>query len=247
MDNSNNTIQETTDYGQFKFLNNNRELSKPHKAAIKKAIEEVGNLTKVTPILVNENMEIIDGQHRFSVCKDLGLPVYYSVVSGIGIKEARHMNILQRNWNVLDFAKSYADSGNPNYQKYLRLREDYKFSHSVTLAALYGPASKGNRSLGLATFRKGNMEITDEMYAKAQKRLDILQEIGEHTGLATSGKVFAYAVFKIADSDNYDHDRMIVKISERAHTLEKYALLSDQLRQLEEVYNFSSQKPVRLF
>ena len=33
------------------------------------------------PIVVNEKMEIIDGQGRFEVCKEKGLPIYYNIVN----------------------------------------------------------------------------------------------------------------------------------------------------------------------
>ena len=36
------------------------------------------------PIIVNENYEIIDGQHRYSASKELGLPIRYIVGEGYG-------------------------------------------------------------------------------------------------------------------------------------------------------------------
>jgi hypothetical protein len=32
---------------------------------------------------------IIDGQHRFTVCKDLGLPIHYLLVDSLGLEEVQ--------------------------------------------------------------------------------------------------------------------------------------------------------------
>ena len=37
-----------------------------------------------TVIIVNENYEIIDGQHRFEVIKELNLPLRYIICEGYG-------------------------------------------------------------------------------------------------------------------------------------------------------------------
>jgi hypothetical protein len=67
-------IQVTSDYDQFVIMEANREQNRGHIEAIKAAFGEMGNLTRVQPILVNERFEIIDGQHRFIACKELGEP-----------------------------------------------------------------------------------------------------------------------------------------------------------------------------
>ena len=73
-----NAKQQSTNYDEFRTLNANRNVSENHVKQIKAAIETVGNLTEVVPIIVNENKEIIDGQHRFEACKELGLPIFYT-------------------------------------------------------------------------------------------------------------------------------------------------------------------------
>lgn len=235
-----NLVQQSSDYDQFTFMGANREQSRGHIETLKTAFEEVGNLTKVQPILVNDRYEIIDGQHRFTACKELGLPIYFTMVSGLGVREARSMNILHRNWTVNDFANSYAEGGDPNYRKYLELKEDYGFSHSVILAYVTGSTDHS----GFKDFREGNFVITDE--AAARSRLDLLAQIGEFTPLVNN-REFAQAVLKASKVEGYDQKRMVKKI--RLHgeaMLKRFGKIDDNLRQLEAIYNYAIPESNRL-
>ena len=63
-----NHVHTTTDYFLFKPINGNRNINRLHLSRLKKSIEE--NYL-FTVIIVNENYEIIDGQHRFECIKEL--------------------------------------------------------------------------------------------------------------------------------------------------------------------------------
>ena len=64
-------IFEEPDYSQFKYLGGNRDIT--HSKKLLESITQNGYFN--VPILVNENMEIIDGQGRFEALKMLGLPI----------------------------------------------------------------------------------------------------------------------------------------------------------------------------
>ena len=53
----------TRDYDKFKLLEENRTVSKSHVNKLKIAIGDNPNIMRAQPILVNEDMEVIDGQH----------------------------------------------------------------------------------------------------------------------------------------------------------------------------------------
>lgn len=138
-----NVIQSSKDYNKFSFIGANRDTSRGHIENLKKAFEENGNLTEVQPILVNDRFEIIDGQHRFNVCKELGVEIYFTQVPGLTVHDARSLNILHRRWHLSDYIESYARAGDTNYQELLQLHEDYGFSLSVTVKYAVGNEPKG--------------------------------------------------------------------------------------------------------
>lgn len=240
-----NLVQQSSDYEQFKFLTANREQSRGHIEALKRAFEEVGNLTKVQPILVNDKYQIIDGQHRFIACKELGLPIYFTVVSGLGVREARSMNILHRNWTTDDYARSYADTGDEAYKRYITLKEDYGFSHSVIMAFIKGDGGDGSSGSGFKEFREGELKLTAEDDVVVRQRLDKLAELGEFTGMVNY-RPFAIAMLKVMQGDNYQQARMVKKVKVAGDRLQKYAIIADNLRMIEELYNYAQPENTRV-
>lgn len=73
-----NTVFRTKKYSQFKRLDSNRTVKTGRVNKIKQSIEKVGYVQ--SPIIVNEKMEVIDGQGRLEALKQLQIPVDYIVV-----------------------------------------------------------------------------------------------------------------------------------------------------------------------
>lgn len=233
------TVQQTNKYDKFKLIHNNRDQNRGHIERLKRAFEEVGNLTQVQPILVNEKMEIIDGQHRFIAAKELGQPIFYTKRAGLRISDARSMNILHRTWTTDDFAESYAAGGDPNYQKYLKIKEDYGLSHSIILSYIAGANNKG----AFGGFRNGEFVLTDE--ADARHRLDMLMELLVLLPIGKD-KNFSYAFLKTTYVPGYDHDRMVDKATRLGDTMRRYATVPEYQRALEDLYNHGHSESTRV-
>ena len=95
-------IMVTENYDMFKKIGGNRKINKANYSKIVKSMKEE---QLIIPIVVNEKYEIIDGQHRFTACKDLGKPVYFYMVRGYGLEQVKRANIASSNWkkeNYLD-------------------------------------------------------------------------------------------------------------------------------------------------
>ncbi len=116
-------VRQTSDYLKFRILKGNRNVSQSRVNKIIASINRVGYITN--PIIINEHMEVIDGQGRLEALKTLQLPVDYIVVPGAGIDECISMNINQERWTVLDYIKSFAERGNGNYQTLQKAIDKY--------------------------------------------------------------------------------------------------------------------------
>ena len=108
-----NIIYCTNDYTIFKRLCGNREVVESRKNTIKQSIIENGYIRN--PIVVNEKMEIIDGQGRFEALKELKMPIEYVIAIGAGQKECVALNVNQKNWKTIDYIKSFAEMNVPEY------------------------------------------------------------------------------------------------------------------------------------
>lgn len=237
-------IQSSTNYSQFKLIGNNRDINRGHLEALRKSFLENGNLTEIQPILVNENMEVIDGQHRYTIAKELGMPIFYMEVSGLRIGDARNMNILHRNWSIDDFASSYAEGGDGNYTRYIKMREDYDLSHSIVLTYIHGAEVKGQNT----EFRQGEFSFTPEEEMEARARLEKLVEIQEILPVGRD-VAFAYAYLRVMSVPDFDQNRMVDKAQRLGDRFRRYANPAEYMRALEELYNYqhSDASRVRLY
>lgn len=241
-----NVVQETTEYDKFQKLMANRDISRNHLNSLKAAIQQHPEILRVQPILVNEHLFIIDGQHRFQAAMELGLPIVYTVVNGIGIEVARQMNILQRRWGPHDFAKSYAMSGNKHYRAYLQAVDDYEgLNHSTILLALHGTGVAEGGHLTSA-FRHGEFETGD--ITMARHNLDRLLEIKDLVNVRMTNPL-AYALLQIFEVPGFKYDRLIQKLKVAPkEMLHSSTNKREYLRMIEDIYNYDMGKNrVRLF
>lgn len=240
MDSNVLTVQSTTNYEQFTLLAANRDISQGHVDRLSRSFEENGNLTNVQPILVNERLEVIDGQHRLEVCKLRGEAVFYTQAPGLTVADARNLNIVHRTWTPSDYAKSYAESGNRNYRQYIQLRDEYEVPHKILMAAIFN--ERGSEGI-YKDFREGNMVISDP--ARTEEILNVYGSVKELTGIREPS--FYAALFKVMRVPGYTHQQMLRKLAQHAeHLYKPLTGLDDNLRQLEDIYNYKQIEGRRL-
>lgn len=227
-------IKSTYNYNMFKKLQGNRATSIARINKIKKSIMEVGYIT--SPILVNENMEIIDGQGRFEALKQLELPIEYIVQSGISVKECIAMNIYQTNWVLLDYINSYADKGIQSYIYLIRGMKKYplikgSYAYAITL---YGTDGFNTRAL-----KNGELEISETQYKEMIEKLEyinpIIQKYGniKRIGLITRAMLHCYNIKGI------DRKRLKQKVEEILEwgKIPPIPTVQEAVQFLEEIYN----------
>lgn len=102
MENENNvTVQTTREYSKFKKLKGDRVPTQYRVNRLISSIKKVGYIG--APIIVNEKMEIVDGQARVEALETLSLSVPYIVVPGAGLDEAMALNGVQSKAAADDF------------------------------------------------------------------------------------------------------------------------------------------------
>ena len=132
----------TTNYEQFKLIRTNREIQNGLVARLKQSIQKIGYI-EARPILVNDKMEIIDGQNRFVACKELGIPIVYAVHRN-GTSDNKIIAELNKNqliWRLGDFIHHFAEQGVKYHCVVRDFEEKYKLgiSNSIVICALTKP------------------------------------------------------------------------------------------------------------
>ena len=91
-------IFSTTQYDNFTFFEGNRSVDQNR---IKQLMESIKINGLINPLVVSQNLEIIDGQHRYAALKILQMPIDYhihNVDRGQLISLVRDINSVQKNW-----------------------------------------------------------------------------------------------------------------------------------------------------
>lgn len=232
MDKQVNAVFSTTDYKKFKFLETNRELRLPHVEELKASIQD-HPLDK--PIDVNENFEIIDGQHRYMAWWDLGMPIIYIIHKGWGAKEVPILNTNQKNWNPSDFVKMYSESGNDNYIKYKEFQERFGFTHGANILLLHGSSRiQGNSNINKA-FNEGKFEVKRWVVANIHAK-NLVQLKEYYPGYKRFGFVAAY--LQLTSDKNFDHAILMEKLSYQSRKLVDCTTVGEYYELLREIYNF---------
>lgn len=171
-------VYETRDYDAFRRLEANRGVGENRK---EKLIASFKAGEVLNPIVVNEKMEIIDGQGRYEARKELGLPIQYVVSAGSGIDECRRMNQYNTKWTEEDWVNSYVEGKNQNY---IELKSVHEQTHAPYKRILRLCNKSGGDTSN--TIKNGTLTFT-ENDGDAVKR--ILRQCDEVTeALAFTGR-----------------------------------------------------------
>jgi hypothetical protein len=128
-------IHDTKNYDKFQSFEANRPVCKKH---VKKLVADptFAKNAKTCPILVNSNLEIIDGQHRFAACQILKLPIYYIIDPKADSNDIMIRNVQMKPWRSDDYVHFFSSRGNINYKLLIDIRDTYKISYTEIFSAI---------------------------------------------------------------------------------------------------------------
>lgn len=206
------TIYKTHDYSIFKNLLGNRGVKAKRTSKIVNSILRVGYIVP-SPVIVNERMEVIDGQGRIEACKQLNLPIYYVIAKGASIDECMAMNMGQTNWSTSDYVGSYAMMGNGNYIRFRDIAERYP---QFTSAEIYGVCANSITINGHSTkvLKNGELELSEDDYKRAISILDYLVEaLDVLNAIPGSSRVKKTALAWVVSNTRCDRKRLLTRLA----------------------------------
>lgn len=225
----------TEDYDAFKFFKENRKLNPRNYAKLMASMEEE---QLMIPIIVNEKMEIVDGQHRYSAARELGLPIYYFVNEGYGIEEMKRSNMVGETWTLEDFLHLQIESNVPQYKELLDLKEQYSVRLN-DLLKIFAQVQGKNLKIMQKNFEMGT--ITLEGKDKVIEFLEALQDFDFFPIYHTRN--FFCAFMRLYFQQNYDHERMRERLKVRKGVVEYKGTSDEYLVMLtKEIYSFGAIK-----
>lgn len=160
-------ILTTTDYSIFRKLVGNRDCTDSRIEKLRIAHSQDSTVPMI--IMVNENMEIVDGQGRFEYLKKSNLPINYIICPGATVETTRILNATPVVWKTKEFVKSNADKGNENYVRIQSLCDKYDCRPQTVIRAANRLDLGGNIKNSL--LKTGGFTFSEEDYRKADCKL----------------------------------------------------------------------------
>ena len=235
-----NQVQCTNDHSIFKIQIGNRPINTNHVARLVMSMQKS---YLMSPLIVNENMEVIDGQHRLTAQKELKLPTYFIENKGYGLKETRILNQNSKNWTADDFMNGYVNMGNENYLQYKKFKKLYRFGHHEC-QKLIGGFVGDNIKTG-EVFRTGQMKITHNQSLAGCRLADMIYMIKPYYA-GFKRRNFVYALLILFKNPDYDHSVFISRLSKQTEALTDQARTDQYISLIEKIYNHRSRSKIRL-
>jgi hypothetical protein len=229
-------IRTTTEYDKFKRMPGNRPIKPHHVEEVKKKIMEKDLRT---PIVINKDWQVIDGQHSLEARRMLGLDVPYRFGSELDLHDVQTLNSTSLPWTNDDYAHSYIEQGNTHYKTYRAFRNKYNLQHEAAMMLLSGRDMSAMRKV----FRTGQFRVANLKDAefKADMFAQLQEFIGQHRP-----DVFLKAFLIALNRVGFTFDRFIERARENKRMFSYWPTIDDNLLMIEEVYNAGAGKKVAI-
>lgn len=146
-------VWQTYDYNAFSLMDEGLNRGVDHWMSI---VKSMARCPMMSPIIVNERLEIIDGQNRFFARRYLGLPIEYIVRDGYGVVQARNYNTSHKNWTKQDFVSSYSTEG---VESYVLLEQLYLKFPKIPKSVIDAVATRGVATNPQQIIQSGQLDI----------------------------------------------------------------------------------------
>ena len=239
------TIFKTNNYNMFNIIKENRSTHQGHVAKIMKSLKEV-SLMEDIPILVDKQMNVIDGQHRLEACKLLDIPIWYKICDIINVNHIAKINSTNKSWKAEDYLKQYCEMNNENYIKFYKFMQ-WSGVDSVNMALKFikncvsyfksgnGDSDTGVRGQLYGVFNDGTF-IYPEDDTEARKRVISFKEFNKYCGKPYNrSAIVAYDI--ISKTKGYDNKKMMRNLAIKP--VPPFNDAVTLIEHLDKIYNFN--------
>lgn len=206
-------IKKTDNYQEFKYRDDNREIKNKHVHDLAKSIKEK-NYLELFPIIVNEKMEVIDGQHRLKAAELAEVPIYYRVVADWQPSDMLRINSNSKTWKSEDVLNFYSEHGYKEYIKFKRFMQEKGIGFSTALALTLGKGGDLFKS-----FREGKFvfpeHVQDYDFEIYKDTFETLKLVKGNTA-PFRNKRFTSAFFRFTAREDFDGARWLKNVTRLA-------------------------------
>lgn len=225
----------------------NRDISRNHVDRLKGIIKEKGYL-KGCPILVDEDGLIIDGQHRYLACKELGIEP--EIVCSGNFDIVPILNSTQMKWCLRDYVKYYATKDYEDYIILERICKNKGISPNIAYNIIFGKNTTrdalSRKGGSQSPLKNGTFKLpdkTDKGLAKLDRKIDRILALISALNLPRTDRLII-AIARIAKDSNFNFDKMLGKIEYQKARIYRCSTITEYMQMLANIYNHKNSKKI---
>ena len=229
------TKKSTTKYDMFVLTDDNRAkgVDKAHLKRIVTSIQAT-NMLEYRPIIVDADMNVLDGQHRLKAAEQLGLPIWYEIKADVDLHDVVKLNI-SKPWGMLDYFNFFVKN---NYPEYIKLDKFLKANAIEPRMGLH--LFKRNSKNAQAEFREGEYVFNGEDLGDAVNVVFQCRDLlGQHVGTPAvwNTKKVLSSLMKMVTAPGFNIEHWAKNIRRYADKICIRANNSSQLMHFLDIYN----------
>jgi hypothetical protein len=245
-----NQVFVTKNLGMFSSIDGNRVPNLIHVKRLTDSLRKYG--MKCNPILVNEKLQVIDGQHRLLAAKEVQSEVYFIIIPGSNLTDVHTLNLNQKNWSRKDFMEGYANMGIIPYIKlrdFVKKNDDYGFNDCVSLCSNTSSVSASSNKTGTSG---GKGQYTLEEGTWQGKNFTLAQEWANKIRMIKpyyvgyNRSAFVGTMIVLLQNPNFDFNEFMHKLRIQPTALVDCANREQYKTLIEDIYNFKRRDKVNL-
>lgn len=226
-----NVVYETMHHSMFTSVIGNRKLDSNNLRRLEESIRKNG---QIVPAIVNERLEIIDGQTRRAVCAKLGLPFQFVIKEGLNIQAVQTVNTDGKKWTMMDYLDMYVKLGNQNYLNVQYFMGAFPDLTLMNIREMLGDKRRSH------VFEKGGLKVNPDTLKEGTRLANALRDVSKYyRGYNKRSFVKAYMI--CLHKEGFDHNRFINKLTSMRSELYDCTTLTRYLERIEYIYNYKEQ------
>lgn len=235
-------MKQTTNYSLFKVKQGNRLINQKHVDKLKESFQKHDFLPSC-PIIVDEEFNVIDGQHRLEAAKQLGIAVYYVVEKEPDNDLLIDLNITQKKWTATDYVNYYAEKGNEHYIRFRQLLKEIPLDVNTVLdmAKLQDIGGQYLQTV----LKTGRMTIEKTEIIRAHQMYERILTLRDALRIKLTGRMIR-AIVQLQRNPKFSWTTMINKAKQFYVKSYPCATKQEWTDMLTMLYNYSSTKATRL-
>jgi ParB-like nuclease domain len=242
-------IIETKDYNIFKISILNRPIEPSNLKKIIASLE-ANNLLEFDPIIVNSEMEVIDGQHRLAAAKHLGISVWYTINDKSQDEDIILLNAAKKSWHIEDYVNFYAKKGNEDYIKLLEFCKKHQLTASKCAKSFFTHMNGSPQVIDLKNgkFRFPSQEqiITiEETIASINIVKETIERYCFNRKSLVKSSYFLRALSMLFHAHEFDSAVFLRKVALKADSLHICGSAGSYYKMFLDIYNFRNSNPIK--